>query len=128
LKVLLDTHALLWFLLDDPALSGTARELIRNPQTEVFVSPASYWEIAIKISIGKYRLPEPLAAFMDRELARNRFDILPISVRHADRVARLPFHHRDPFDRLIVAQALEDTLPLLSADQIMDRYGAQRVW
>jgi Uncharacterized protein conserved in bacteria len=69
LKVLLDTHALLWFLLDDPALSGTARELIRNPQTEVFVSPASYWEIAIKISIGKYRLPEPLAAFMDRELA-----------------------------------------------------------
>lgn len=66
---------------------------------------------------------------MDRELARNRFDILPISVRHADHgVARLPFHHRDPFDRLIVAQALEDTLPLLSADQIMDRYGAQRVW
>ena len=76
MKVLLDTHALLWFLLDDPALSGTARELIRNPQTEVFVSPASYWESAIKISIGKYRLPEPLAAFMDRELSRNRFDIL----------------------------------------------------
>ena len=62
------------------------------------------------------------------QLGRNRFDILPISVRHADRVARLPFHHRDPFDRLIVAQALEDAMPLLSADQIMDRYGAQRIW
>lgn len=128
MKILLDTHALLWFLLDDPALSNTARELIRNPETDVLVSPASYWEIAIKISIGKYRLPEPLAVFMDRELSHNRFDILPISVRHADHVARLPFHHRDPFDRLIVAQALEEAILLLSADEVMDRYGAQRVW
>ncbi|TAH40908.1 MAG: type II toxin-antitoxin system VapC family toxin [Betaproteobacteria bacterium] len=128
MKILLDTHALLWFLLDDPALSNTARELIRNPETDVLVSPASYWEIAIKISIGKYRLPEPLAVFMDRELSANRSDILPISVRHADHVARLPFHHRDPFDRLIVAQALEEAILLLSADEVMDRYGAQRVW
>ncbi|MCK2097553.1 type II toxin-antitoxin system VapC family toxin [Thauera aromatica] len=98
MRVLLDTHALLWFLLDDPALSRAARELIRTPDTAVLVSPASYWEIAIKISIGKYRLPEPLAQFMARELAHNRFDILPIGLNHADRVARLPFHHRDPFE------------------------------
>jgi len=128
MRVLLDTHALLWFLLDDPALSRAARELIRTPDTAVLVSPASYWEIAIKISIGKYRLPEPLAQFMARELAHNRFDILPIGLNHADRVARLPFHHRDPFDRLIVAQSMEESIPLISADQTLDAYGTQRIW
>lgn len=115
-------------LLDDPALSRAARELIRTPDTAVLVSPASYWEIAIKISIGKYRLPEPLAQFMARELAHNRFDILPIGLNHADRVARLPFHHRDPFDRLIVAQSMEEAIPLISADQTLDAYGTQRIW
>ena len=128
MRVLLDTHALLWFLLGDAKLSPVAEELIRRPDNEVLVSPASYWEIAIKISLGKYCLPEPLAQFMTRELVRNRFNILPILPSHAERLVHLPFHHRDPFDRLIVAQALEDGLALVSADRILDLYAVPRIW
>ncbi len=128
MKLLLDTHALLWFLTDSPALSKTARELIEDAGNTVYVSPASYWEIAIKISLGKYRLPEPLAIFMDRELSGNDLTILPISTRHADCVSGLPFHHRDPFDRLIIAQSLVEEMPLLSVDVAMDAYEVKRIW
>ena len=128
MNLLLDTHALLWFLTDSPSLSKTARELIEDAGNAVFVSPASYWEIAIKISLGKYRLPEPLAFFMDRELLENDLTILPISTRHADCVSGVPFHQRDPFDRLIIAQSLVEEMPLLSVDVAMDAYGVQRIW
>lgn len=128
MKLLLDTHALLWFLLDDAALSDNAKKHIAVADNEIFVSPASYWEIAIKIALGKYRLPESLEIFMTRELVDNDFSILPISIRHTARIIDLPFHHRDPFDRLIVAQSLVEAMPLVSADATLSAYGIERIW
>ena len=116
MRVLLDTHALLWFLLDDPQLSLAARLLIENPATEVEVSPASYWEIAIKIAKGKYALPEPYEVFMVRELAHNEFRILPVEIRHTALLTTLASHHRDPFDRLLIAQSLVEGIPIVSVD------------
>jgi PIN domain nuclease of toxin-antitoxin system len=128
MQVLLDTHALLWFLLDDPNLSTTARAVISDPQTTVRVSPATYWEIAIKISLGKYALPEPYGVFMERELASNDFGILPILPRHTAILTDLSFHHRDPFDRLLIAQSLAEQIPLVSRDTAFDSYGVTRIW
>ena len=127
MKLLLDTHAFLWFLLDDERLSIPARTAIE--QTEIlFLSPASHWEIAIKIALGKYALPEPFAEFMARELASNDMTILPIEISHTAQLTTLPFHHRDPFDRLIIAQALTDELTLVSIDSQFDAYGVKRIW
>ena len=128
MRVLLDTHSLLWFLLDDPQLSHAARRLIEDPTTEVEVSPASYWEIAIKIGKKKYVLPEPYEVFMEREIAGNEFHILPIEVRHTALLTTLPDEHKDPFDRLLVAQALAEHIPIVSADVQLDAYGITRIW
>lgn len=128
MSLLLDTQALLWFLLDDPRLSGKARERLIDTDVSIFVSPASIWEIAIKISLGKYTLPAPFAAFWGEQLQINDFSLLPISVSHAARVVDLPFHHRDPFDRLIIAQSLEEGIPVVSSDDTFDHYGVERVW
>ncbi|MCP4111321.1 MAG: type II toxin-antitoxin system VapC family toxin [Desulfobacteraceae bacterium] len=128
MNFLLDTQALLWFLLDDPRLSVKARESIVAEDGLIFVSPASLWEIAIKISIGKYALPEPFAAFWDRQLVSNDFTLLPISVSQTALVAGLPFHHRDPFDRLIIAQSLVEEIPVVSSDDMFDCYGVKRIW
>ena len=128
MRVLLDTHALLWFLLDDPKLSRVARGVIADAHNRPEISPASYWEIAIKISLGKYELPEPLGAFMDRELAENDIRILPILPRHTAALADLPFHHRDPFDRLIIAQAMVEGIAVVSVDPLFDQYPVRRIW
>jgi PIN domain nuclease of toxin-antitoxin system len=128
MRVLLDTHALLWFLIDDARLSAAARRLIENPDTEVEVSPASYWEIAIKISKGKYTLPEPYDVFMTRELAMNDFRILPVEIRHTNLLTTLASHHSDPFDRLLIAQSLVDDIPIVSVDEAFDSYGVTRIW
>lgn len=128
MKFLLDTHALLWFLLDAPSLSATAKQQIENPNHLIYVSPASYWELAIKISLGKYQLPEPLESFMTQQLSINQFSILPVTIQHADRVSKLPFHHRDPFDRMLAAQALSEDIPLISIDVAIDAYGVTRIW
>jgi PIN domain nuclease of toxin-antitoxin system len=127
-RVLLDTHTLLWFLLDDPRLSAQARAILADADCVVEVSPASYWEIAIKISLRKYLLSEPLAVFLERELRDNGLRILPILPTHAGAVVGLPFHHRDPFDRLIIAQALVEDIPVVSRDEQFDAYGVQRLW
>ncbi|WP_343407332.1 type II toxin-antitoxin system VapC family toxin [Candidatus Amarolinea dominans] len=94
----------------------------------IFVSPASLWEIAIKISLGKYALPAPFSAFWDDQLLTNNFTLLSISMSHTARVVDLPFHHRDPFDRLIIAQSLVEGTPVASSDEMFDRYGVKRVW
>jgi len=127
MKCLIDTHTFLWFVLADSRLSAKARELIGISEI-VYVSPASYWEIGIKISLGKYLLPEPFAEFMERELNQNDFTILPITIAHASKISKLPFHHRDPFDRMMVAQSLVENVPLLSCDEILDDYGVIRIW
>ena len=115
-------------MLSDARLSMTARGLIGDPKNTVHLSPASYWEIAIKVCIGKYALPGPYDAFMRQELARNKLVILDITIDHTAVVATLPFHHRDPFDRLLIAQSLVEQYPLVSADPLFDRYGVTRLW
>ncbi len=128
MKLLLDTHALLWFLLEDAKLSSNARSLIADPANDPLVSPASYWEIAIKISLDKYTLAEDFVEFMESQLAENDLTVLPITVAHAAVVARLPFHHRDPFDRLLIAQAMVESVPVLSSDRAFDLYPVARMW
>ncbi|MGH8643526.1 MAG: type II toxin-antitoxin system VapC family toxin [Gammaproteobacteria bacterium] len=102
--------------------------LIVDPDNDITVSPATCWEIAIKISLRKYQLREPHEAFMQRQFSNNRFRLLPIELRHTAALTTLPFHHRDPFDRLLVAQALVEEIPLLSADATLDAYGVTRLW
>lgn len=128
MKLLLDTHALLWFYLDDPKLSDAARSLILDPANVKLVSPASYWEIAIKVSLGKYVLTKPFAEAMYDAIDRNGFGVLPIEPIHTATLATLPFHHRDPFDRLIVAQALTESIAIVGADAEFDAYGVTRCW
>jgi PIN domain nuclease of toxin-antitoxin system len=126
--ILLDTHTFLWFILDDPQLSLTAEQLISDPTNEIAISPATYWEIAIKISIGKYSLPEPYEIFMEREIINNNFTILPITPKHTALIVTLPFHHKDPFDRLLIAQAKSEKIPVISKDIILDQYQIKRLW
>jgi PIN domain nuclease of toxin-antitoxin system len=128
MRLLLDTHAFLWFVLGDPQLSQTALDQIVDSSQAKLISPASYWEIAIKISLGKYTLHEPYERFMQRGIFGNGFNILPIEPAHTAVLTTLPFHHRDPFDRLLVAQAAAEHIPVLSADAVFDAYGIVRVW
>ena len=128
MRFLLDTHTFLWAVLDDPRLSDKVRALMLNADNELLVSPASYWEIAIKISLGKYTLDDDFEAFMERQTVYSEFTLLPISLKHAAVVASLPFHHRDPFDRLLVAQAISEGIPIVSIDRALDLYPLTRIW
>lgn len=128
MKLLLDTHALLWFLADDSRLSATAKATIRDPGNERCLSPISLLEIAVKFSIHKLKLPVPFAAMFPAQLTLNRIRLLPIEAHHAAGVADLPLHHRDPFDRLLAATALLDGLLLVSVDPAFDAYGLARLW
>lgn len=130
MRLLLDTHTLLWYSINDPQLSSTAQKLIVDASNEILVSPASYWEIAIKISIGKLTLHQPYEDFIDACLNLYGFRILPIETKHTARVATLPFpaKHKDPFDRLIVAQALVEAISIVSSDTALDVYGISRLW
>lgn len=125
---LLDTHAFLWFINDDKALSRTAKVLIEDSQNVIYLSIASIWEIAIKVSLGKLEVPSPFNTFINEQLHENSITVLEIKVEHTGRIVELPLHHRDPFDRLIIAQALNDTLPIIGKDDIFDRYGVKRHW
>ena len=128
MNLLRDSHALLWFVWDDPNLSPAAKTLIEDPANQKFVSVATCWEIAIKAGLKKLALGEPATTFLPRELATNGFGLLGIELAHATFVETLPPHHKDPFDRLLVAQAMIEKLPLVSADTIFDQYGIQRMW
>ncbi len=128
MRLLLDTHTFLWFILDDLKLSTTARDLIVDPTNDIEVSPATSWEIAIKISLGKYELPTPYDVFMEREITTNDFRILPIEPKHTAALITMPFHHRDPFDRLMIAQAIVEDIPLLSVDVAFDAYPVTWLW
>jgi PIN domain nuclease of toxin-antitoxin system len=123
-RLLVDTHVLLWWLTDDPALSPPARDAIADPVNEPFVSAASVWEIAIKRSLGKLTAPDDLPDRIEDE----GFAWLPISANHAWQVRELPPHHRDPFDRMLVAQALIERLALITSDPHFGPYGVQVRW
>lgn len=128
MRFLLDTHAFLWFVLNDSQLSPKALQLIVKPAHDILISPASYWEIAIKVSLGKYQIPGSFQVWMEQQIVANAFQILPITVAHAAMVATLPFHHRDPFDRLLIAQSLTEQIAIVSADRVFDSYFVLREW
>ena len=107
---------------------ATAKARIADPNNEILVSPASYWETAIKVSIGNYPLSVPYETFITQGIDGNGFRILPIEPRHAAVLTTMPFHHRDPFDRMLVAQAQVEKISVVSNDAILDLYGVNRVW
>jgi PIN domain nuclease of toxin-antitoxin system len=126
-KVLLDTHAFLWWVADDERLPAKARRLISDGRNEVLVSAVSGWEIAVTSALGRLELPDPPDRFVPQQLRDNAFETLPITMSHALAVSRLPDLHRDPFDRLLIAQALLEGLTLVSGDQQIGRYPNVRV-
>jgi PIN domain nuclease of toxin-antitoxin system len=127
-KLLLDTHAFLWWITDDDRLSERAGDLIADGANDVFFSAASAWEIAIKAGLGRIRLPGDAWTFTPDQLERNAFQALPVHVTHAVAVIALPDLHRDPFDRMLVAQALTESLTIVSGDQDLSRYPVPVVW
>jgi PIN domain nuclease of toxin-antitoxin system len=127
-RLLLDTHTLLWFLADDPKLSATANATIEDSANARLLSPASLFEIAIKVRLGKLKLAEPFGVMFPGQLTLNRIELIPIQVAHVEPLTTLPPHHNDPFDRLIAATALVEELTLVSADLAFDAYGVARLW
>lgn len=128
MRYLLDTHTFLWFINNDPNLSQNARGLIVDADNELWVSIGSIWEMAIKVSSGKLNLPSPYAEFVDQQLRLNDFELLNIIVQHLGALITMPFHHKDPFDRLLIAQAKVEDVPIISRDVQFDAYGIKRVW
>ncbi len=126
MPLLLDTHAWLWFVRGDARLSSDAHVAIEGARSRTYVSIASIWEVAIKTAIGKMTWHESLDEFVKREI--KAFHVLPISVEHVLRTSQLPLEHRDPFDRMLAAQAIHENLTIVSADEVFDRYGVDRLW
>jgi PIN domain nuclease of toxin-antitoxin system len=127
-RLLLDTHAFLWWLDGDPSMSDAAREAIADLQTEVYVSAASAWEIATKYRLGKLPGAQAVAADVGGCLLGQGFVELPVTVRHGERAGALPGPHRDPFDRMLMAQALLEDLILVSNEEAFATYGVRRLW
>jgi PIN domain nuclease of toxin-antitoxin system len=121
MKYLIDTHIFIWFIQNSANLKQTARSLIEDPNNEIFISIASLWGISIKNSIGKLHLAKGFGA-MSNYLSDNSIEILPIDFAHTAENNRLPFHHRDPFDRIIIAQAIVENIDFISADAVFDDY------
>jgi PIN domain nuclease of toxin-antitoxin system len=128
MKALLDTHAFLWWITDDPRLSSHVREIIADGDNELFLSAASGWEMAIKAKLGKLHLPDNPESFVLDQLAINAIESLPVQMGHALRVYALPEHHRDPFDRMLVAQAQSERIPILTADPLIAQYAVKVIW
>lgn len=127
MRLLIDTHTLLWAYWADPQLSARAIQLLFDLDNQILVSPASHWEIAIKMKIGKLLLRESFLEFVQHAIHDNGFAMLPIEPAHTSIVSTLPFHHKDPFDRLLIAQALAESIPIVSADAALDPYGVPRL-
>jgi PIN domain nuclease of toxin-antitoxin system len=127
-RLLLDTHAFLWWISDDDRLSERAGEVIADGANDVYISAASAWEIAIKAGLGRIRLPDDAWTFTPQQLEHNAFQALPVHVGHAVAVIALPDVHRDPFDRMLVAQAMSEGLTIVSADPDLVRYPVPFVW
>lgn len=128
MRYLLDTHTLLWCFNGSPSLSSRARRLIEDGANEILVSAASAWEIATKVRLGKLPSGEELVGELNRYLDPLGFEALPVLLQHAVRAGRLPGEHRDPFDRMLIAQAQAESLAIISNDRIFDAYHVQRVW
>lgn len=127
-RALIDTHAFLWWNLDDDRLSDGAREVIQDGRNEILVSAASIWEVAIKVSKGRLDLPDEIEFYVTDRLHRNRWHVLPIDERHAIRAAGLPRIHADPFDRALIAQAQVEQVPIVTTDAAITRYDVETIW
>jgi PIN domain nuclease of toxin-antitoxin system len=127
MKAILDTHAFLWALTGDERMSPHARETFAGP-AGLFLSIASLWEILIKVQSGKLNLPLPAGPYVIRKLAENGIEVLPISIDHLLALERLPMDHRDPFDRMLIAQSLEEKLPIITSDPWFSRYAVEVIW
>jgi PIN domain nuclease of toxin-antitoxin system len=128
LKVLLDTHAFLWLMLDDPRLSSTAKSAFSDVNNEIYLSMASAWEMAIKASIQKLKLPLPVKEYVLTRTQTHHINLLDITLDHIDVVETLPLHHRDPFGRLIIAQGISENVHILTDDTAFDLYPIQKLW
>jgi len=126
-RCLLDTNAFLYFINNDSALSGAAKNILES-EVDLLISVAGLWEIAIKFSLEKLILPDSFGNFIPLQVRQNEIEILPIALHHLEKVSALPFYHKDPFDRLIIAQSLVENLPVISSDAAFDAYGIQRIW
>jgi PIN domain nuclease of toxin-antitoxin system len=127
MKALLDTHAFLWAIAEEGKLSRRAQQVYTGPN-DLWLSVASLWEILIKVRAGKLPLPRPSGPYLLRKLADSRIEVLPIKLDHVLRLESLEVHHRDPFDRILIAQSLEEKLPLVSADPVFERYPVELIW
>jgi PIN domain nuclease of toxin-antitoxin system len=130
MRLLLDTHTLYWYTTGDQKLSIHAQTAIQDGTNDVFISPASLWEIAVKVSNGKWQMNQSFEIFLDRCLNQYEFRMLPIEPSHTTAVSRLPFptEHRDPFDRMLISQALVESMAIVSVDSAFDAYGVTRIW
>jgi len=124
--IIVDTHAFIWFISGDKKLSKTARKAIEKANT-IYLSVASIWEMAIKISLGKLELGQPFDK-INEEIVNNGFELLDINFQHALALSELPFHHKDPFDRMILAQAMTEKIPIISIDQHFPNYDVNVIW
>jgi len=127
-RLLLDTHAFIWWIDDDAKLSLDARRLVSDGANEIFFSSVSAWEIVLKRGLGRVEIPEPIDAFIAAQLGANAFQVLPVHLRHVFALSDLPDAHRDPFDRMLVSQAVADDLAILSADRHFRAYPAEVIW
>lgn len=128
MNLLLDTHTFLWFIDGNARLSPRAKELIEDQGNAKLVSVASLWEMGIKMSLGRLTLTDPFEDLIPRQMVLNGFGLLPLRIPHIAKVVALPFHHRDPFDRMIVAQCMAEDLSLVSLDPVFDKYSVHRLW
>jgi PIN domain nuclease of toxin-antitoxin system len=128
MRLLLDTNALIWYVDQDHLLSPAAHAAITAPQNDLLLSAAAIWEVAIKVGMKKLTLSLPYRQWMQQAIADLGLSVLPITIEYADVQAALPWHHRDPFDRLLIAQALTEHCALISVDAAFDPYGVARVW
>ena len=128
MRFLLDTHTLLWYWWNHPQLSSNVLQIIRDSNVQKLVSLVTPWEVAIKVSLGKLDIGGAYPGSFARGMSRDNFDYLIPTNEHCSIVARLPFHHRDPFDRLMIAQAIVEQIPIISADAALDAYPILRIW
>lgn len=128
MNLLLDTHTFLWFIAGDENLSTSARAAIELMENDCFISTGSLWEIAIKTSLGRLKLPQPFKEVISEQIRTNAFLQLDIKPEHLEVLISLPFHHRDPFDRLLVAQAKAEAFAIVSIDSALDAYEVERLW
>ena len=128
MRILLDTHTFLWWTEDSPKLSVAARAAMTNGKNELFLSVVSAWEIAIKAQLGKLAVSGDLPDFITEQIYRNRVSVLAVQLQHALEVASLPLLHRDPFDRLLIAQSRLEQIPILTLDPLISQYEVETIW